>query len=212
MKIIDDIINDIFNIIESFTTRDQRLTRLYKYNKSQRDWEDALDKEFPIDAFFKKFYINIRSLIYNVPDMPKDGYRKIKRGFQRGYRGWSDDDVWEMFAFNSRVIYQMMLKLKADKHGYPCTLPNPETFQFGDGSKLEDEWYNKNEEEWNKILDQIIYAFKLNMDIANGDREVYSKYWSEKDRQEFNGLTLQEEIDRRIGMQLFVEHYFSLWD
>jgi len=162
--------------------------------------EDEWMKLHPYRAFFINTYRAIRRFILNVPDLPRDGYRKIKRGIQRAYRGWSDEDVWNLHAYNARVTYAMLLNLKKNKHGYPAT-PNPKTGE---------EDYD--EARWDKILDQIIYAYKLNTDIANGYRETYSPYYPEDLKKEFNCLTQKEEMDRRIGMILFMDYFENLWD
>jgi len=104
--------------------------------------------------------------------------------------------VWECYAYQSRVIYAMLVDLRKNKHGFPATADQV-TGEYG-----------YNEERWNEILDQIIYAFKLNVDVANGSREGYCI----NAPAEYRALTQQEEMDRRLGMILYAEYLFNLWD
>ena len=191
----------------------EKITRTYSYEnlKAEWDWEDALDKEFPIDAFFKRLYRSIRAFIYNIPDMPRDGYRKIKRGIQRAYRGWSDEDCWAGHYYLAKVTYEMLLRLKNTKHGIPLDM-------FPESAKLREDGNFTNAQEaiainkWNKTLDKIIYAYKLNVDISNGDREIYAPQMPEDVRNEYKCLSQKEESQRLLGMNLFAKHFFSLLD
>lgn len=61
----------------------------------------------------------LRWLIYNAKDVPNDFYRKCKRGWQRAYRGWCDEDVWGFDWYLSKVIIEGLKRLKVTKHGTP---------------------------------------------------------------------------------------------
>jgi len=157
---------------------------------------DKIHQINPIFAFIIITYDTLVRFFYNLPDMPRDGYRKCKRGVQRAYRGWSSEDVWECYAYQSRVIYAMLVELRRTKYGFPATA-DPVTGEYG-----------YNEERWNEILDKIIYAFKLSVDVANGNREGYCI----NAPAEYRALTQQEEMDRRLGIILYAEYLFNLWD
>jgi hypothetical protein len=71
--------------------------------------------------------------------------------------------------------------------------------------------YEENEERWNEIMDKMIYAYKLNTEIADNIRSNYCPGLPEKAQIEHKCLNQKEEMDRRIGMFLMVNYYNSLW-
>jgi hypothetical protein len=192
---------------------DFKAGKSYSYEELKAEWakDDQWQKDYPYQAFFRNLYYRVRAFVYNIPDMPRDAYRTVKRGLQRGWRGWADEDVWGLFAFHARVTYAMLLRLKETKHGIPLSA-FPESAKTREDGNFTDEEEAKAVENWNKILDRMIYAYKLNVDIANGDRENYMPHLSEEQRREFNCLTQREDCERRIGMLLFDCYYFNLWD
>ena len=145
-------------------------------------------------------YRGVRRFFYNLPDAPRTAYRKVKRGVQRAYRGWSNEDVWEMCAYQSRVTYAMLVHLKANKNGYPATV-DPKTGEWD---------YDK--DRWEAVLDAMIYAWKLTKDINDGVRESYYPEMKEEYKIKYKMLTEQEEFDRVLGLRLYVENIEKLWD
>ena len=179
-----------------------KLSKPFSIEAFEAQWaeEDAYDRKHPIKASIKGLYRSIRRFIYNLPDAPRQAYRTVKRGIQRGYRGWSDEDVWEMCAFQSRVTYAMLVNLKANKMGYPATI-DPKTGELD---------YDK--ERWDAILDAMIYGWKLTKDIADGEREGYYVGMTEEYKTKYKMLTEQEEMDRVLGLLLYCEKIQCLWD
>ena len=178
------------------------IPKLISYEDIKKQWakEEVYDLKHPVKAFFKRQYITIRAFIYNLPDAPRDAYRKVKRGVQRAYRGWADEDVWNLFGYHAKITYGMLLNLKNTHMGIPATM-NPDTGE-----------YDNDEKRWEQILDKMIYAYKLNIDIANGERELFNPHMPKKLQKEYNCLTQKEDMDRRLGMLAFNHYYFSLWD
>jgi hypothetical protein len=170
-------------------------------------WKER--KLHPVRAWFN---YRVRPFFRDLNNSPRDLYRKVKRGVQRAYRGWADEDVWSCDNYLSRVILGMLKRLKATKQGHPCVLEPPDCVVFGSNSPEENEYYRNCEKAWDNILDKMIYAFELNVQIANGDRESYNPTFDEKFRKEMDALTLKEDIERRRGMLYFLKHYESLWD
>lgn len=104
----------------------------------------------------------LRWLIYNAKDVPHDIYRKIKRGWQRAYRGWADEDTWNLDGYLASVIKESVTFLKSHHYGYPTDL---------------------SEKEWDDILSDIIYTFdridaqnKLNFIFI--DQERVERGWT----------------------------------
>lgn len=164
--------------------------------KKNEQW--ALDH--PRLARFVSVYYALRRFFYEIPDLPRYGYKKIRRGVQRAYRGWANEDTWALDHYLSKVIKESLIHLKKNKMGYPATASTGK------------EEYDYDEARWNDILDEMIYAFDLNEQIANGYREQYYPQIKASERKEMNCLTLKEDIRRRKGMLKFVQYYFSLWD
>lgn len=186
-----------------------KIERCTSYEALTREWkkEDLWDAKHPVRAYFKRLYRNVRAFILNIPDLPRDGYRKVKRGLQRGYRGWADEDLWGFDGYLSVVISEGLKRLKETKTGTPLVLEtdcdNPDDY---DG-----QWYKDNESKWNYILNEMIYAFEMNRKICEGEREGYVPTVPSS-LQDMNFLTLKEEVRRRRGMLFFTQHFFSLWD
>jgi hypothetical protein len=104
----------------------------------------------------------LRWTIYNLPDVPRDLYRKCRRGRQRSYRGWADEDTWILDGHLARVIKESVTYLKSHNYGYPTDLT---------------------EKEWDEILSDIIYTFdrikaenKLNVVFI--DKERFERGWA----------------------------------
>lgn len=163
--------------------------------KAEEEW----DSKHPIIAGIKDFYYTTRRFIYEIPELPRYGFRKIKRGIQRAYRGWADEDCWNFNHYLSKIIKEGVTKLYTYNN---CI----RTGNTGDDDK---DW---DITETKKILEDIIYAFKINEQICNGDREGYYPQLSKKFKKEQNCLTRDEERRRQRGMKLFITHFRSLWD
>ena len=74
-------------------------------------------------------------IFYRIKYFVENFLYGIKRFIQRGNRGYSDDDIFDMSCWFIEVIVPMLKQLKETKHGYPC---------------------NMTEEEWDNQLDKMI--------------------------------------------------------
>jgi hypothetical protein len=142
----------------------------------------------------------LRWIIYNSKDVPNDLYRKCKRGWQRAYRGWADDDTWNLDGYLSKIIRDSVKGLRNTNDSYPADM------KF---------------EEWEAILDNIVYTFDINYKVLNNYYLILQKVdkWSEelyleqKEKYyEFHVLSLNETIRYERGWQLFKTYYFQLWN
>ena len=180
-------------------------TKLNSWQTIEKQWqeEELWDKAHPIQAYVKNIYYSVRRFFYEIPELPRYGYRKIKRGAQRAYFGICSEDHWALAHYLSKVILQGLKDLQKNRTSLF------RTGNTGDPDKDYDEAQNK------YIMDEMIYAFTLNEEIANGYKEMYfpglkNKMKPHKFQTEF--LTRDEERRRVRGMKLFLKHYFSLWD
>jgi hypothetical protein len=117
--------------------------------------------------------------------------RKCKTFFQRGYRGWATEDTWELYGYLSKVIKEGTTYLRDFGNGHPGEI---------------------DEDEWRKILNEIIYAFELAQEINEGNRELYISEFTLEQQKKFSCLTLEEFEAMNKGMKLFTEYFFDLWD
>lgn len=92
-------------------------------------------------------------------------------------------DTWSMDHTLAVIILPMLVQLKATKHGYPSDLT---------------------EQEWNDILDEMIWAFEQKCRDDWMEDYDYNKWDSE------GANAHQERMSN--GFKLFGKYYESLWD
>ena len=126
---------------------------------------------------------------YGIWNWVSDRPRKSKSFFQRGYRGWADEDIWSFDYYLSTIIIEGLAYLKRHQNTLPTYQP------------LGKETMEAAQKRWDSILDKIINAFKYAKMYINGDECITPTIWEEK-----------YEKDYEEGMNLFKEHFFSLWD
>jgi hypothetical protein len=143
-------------------------------------------------------------------------FLRFKSYFIRGKKGWAPMDTWSFDYYLSPIIRDALTHLKKNNHGYPGSLDN--------------------QEEWEVILEKIIWTFDACEKIQKSDwymlpRENYimsngKLYY--KDNTEYEELrknyeeiavkynnhvmTDEELLKYEEGWRLFKEYYFSLWD
>ena len=142
-----------------------------------------MDKEY--EEYHNRWYVkiidwleeNIWWKIERIWEWPREQFSELKWFFQRGKRGWSDSDLWSLDGYLSSWLPAALKQLKEYKHSYPCNLT---------------------EKKWDKILDQMIEAFKI-------DDKIGLMEYKEKEYKKLDKI-------RRKGLELFIEHYSDLWD
>ena len=113
-------------------------------------------------------------------------------------------DTWNVDVTLSKIIAPLLKEFKSRTHSYPDTI---------DQSDLPSELYRKDapEENWNHVLDIMIWSFEqmsnsqredafvnfdVNGNILGMDEEAYNLY--------------EDKI--RLGTKLFGKYFQSLWD
>lgn len=152
------------------------------------------EENFLVDAYWTiyRFFVN------DVAGFP----RNVKWFIQRGRRGWADGDSWSIDSHLSKIIPEMIDRLKDNDHGIPMAF-------LGESSMKEDGiwvWSVSDEEasaNWNKALDKIADGFRAT--------EKFKEYVY-KNKEDYDAK--EAECDKRFreGMALFTEHFGSLWD
>ena len=112
---------------------------------------DALWKKRPL---FVKIWSKVR---YRFPTF-RDYARRIKWFIQRGRRGYSDCDTWNMYSYLIRITLPMLRWLRTNNAGYPG---------YGKASTPE---------KWDTLLDEMIEGFEAAKRIEEWDFKDYEEY------------------------------------
>jgi hypothetical protein len=127
-------------------------------------------------------------------------FENIKYFIQRGRRGWSDEDAWDIDHYLARIIPPMVRRIGKDGMGCPE--------EFFDNTCKNDECHK-----WKEILEEIAQGFEAAEQIKNlsfgfrweKENGIYDmKVKEEKQKQ------LAAKFDR--GMELFSKYFLNLWD
>ena len=129
---------------------------------------------------------------------------KIKIGPYRKNRAFNiyidDFDTWSLDYTLSHIIHPALIRLKEIKHGYPELWEDGMVTHHNYDRQLHFDFIDEEVEtkylinKWNDILDKMIYAFGR--------------------IKEDNSLDISKDEWEKIqeGLDLFAEHYTSLWD
>jgi len=141
-------------------------------------------------------------------------YFKIKYFLQRHIRGYDDLDKWNAAWYIARKAIPVLSAMKdncvgtsvkwhrEDRFGNIVELSKEEVF-VNDGAPA-----SFTEEEWNAILDDIIYAFQFTLDSDSDTfyegEGLFINYSQEKYEAAFKR--------HKRGLKLFSIYYMNLWD
>ena len=145
------------------------------------------------------FFYKIKSFIY-----------KIKWFIQRGKRGYSDYDIFDISDWITQVIVPMLKQLKETKCGYPCDMTEEEwNSQLDKMIKCfmeisEDGCSMKNEYE-NKVLESFDIK-DTNKDKTEECKELREKWLSRE--KEINNYKEKMKIE---AFNLFSKYFWNLW-
>lgn len=149
----------------------------------------------------KKIWYSIYRFFSKIFDIPNALYMF----YQRGRRGYSDNDVWNLNNYLSSWMPQALRQLKKIGHGCPVDFYNKK--------------YVGNEcKEWGDILEKMAEGFDiLNQEEALNDTfNEWSLGTAPASSSSINEWSLEKmqvlEKERKEKMQLFVDNYMGLWD
>jgi hypothetical protein len=140
---------------------------------------------------------------------PRAIWRKVKKFYQRGVRGWSDEDTWSFDHYLTRVIVGGLAQLKEDVHGYPAMLAPDAFLEPVEGRIINDAPEDDGVQRWQGILQEIIAGFAANS-LLKDDHVI----WTIED----DTLHRNHELEAKLigvrdrGFALFKEFYGSFWD
>lgn len=144
-----------------------------------------------MDELKKKPWKRILSLIYRLHQPTGDFLYGIKYFLERGWYGWSEQDVWDVAYTLDTLVPELLEHLKKTKHGVPCSM-------------LANKWEHSEEEleagykKFKAILDEIILGFKEH------------KKLTEEASYKVDPETTKAVLKR--SFELMLEHYDSLCD
>ena len=103
--------------------------------------------------------------------------RTYRFWWQRGTRGWDDSDTWNLNNTMAHFILPRLKRFKEITICYPMNLTM---------------------EEWNAILDKMIFAFEYyHRDLLDDDRSI--------------DVRQEEWVRVQEGLMLFGQYYNDLW-
>ncbi len=127
-------------------------------------------------------------------------------------------DTWNMDHTLALIVLPMLKQLKATKHGSPytddedvpehlrSTAATPLTQEEKDCGHSDDNWFKR----WNWIMDEMIYAFEMELD-GDWEMEIFKRggvSWTDEKFAERK--VIQDRIAN--GFRLFGKYYQGLWD
>jgi len=130
----------------------------------------------------------IKYYLYYAPKNYLDMFpKRVYWFFQRGFRGYGDNDTWDFDNYLCDVITSGLRELKKYQTGVPTEI----YIKYDDTHA---------QEEWHKILDKIIEGFDCAKLLIND--------YCELEHEE----RMRAEIIRNEGFDLFKEYFMNLWD
>lgn len=133
--------------------------------------------------------------------MLKDKIEEYKYKVQKAKRGYSDLDVWNINYWFLSTIVPILKQFKEKHNGYPC---------------------NMSPEEWEQILDKMIFCFtEANEETCSQKNEYqleFDNMFNCKNKDALNDYRNREiEINKYMkknldeGLDLFKKYFYDLW-
>jgi len=120
-------------------------------------------------------------------------------------------DTWNFDNTLAYIILPALKQLKETKHGAPGSMPafsqtsdqsGQKTFKFY--AEYDDKAWEKGHEQWDVILDKMIFAFD----------HVLDESWKYEFSSGVSDLVFNPKVEEKIqeGLNLFGKYYLHLWD
>ena len=120
-------------------------------------------------------------------------FRKIKWFFQRVFRGYSDYDMFNFYEFllGKKVLPYLKVWVERKRIGFPAEF--------------------KTMEEWDKILDEIVWAMEEVVTQKN-ENQIFEEYEKDGDTEKLNKMIEDNWKRTTKGMELFGKYVTAMWD
>jgi len=164
-----------------------------------------------------------------VNDLCEWIHSKSKRKISIHIDEW---DTWSMDHTLAMIILPMLKQLKATKHGIPSNLvmydsdSDQSCFEFY--KEGDDAAFKSAEQEWDKIMDKMIWSFEqlldddndkqfwieepiMDLDNMKSENGVTKMKWKQLGKYDMEASKKHEAMIRE-GLELFGKYYRALWD
>jgi hypothetical protein len=157
-------------------------------------------------------------IFYRIIDFFKYLPKEIKWFCQRGIRGYSDYDTWDMDYWFLNTVVPMLKSLRKNKHGYPGNITQEEwdnildkmIFYFTEANEETCSKQNKYKDSFSNVMwknGKMIDKSQMNKQEAKYYEEIRHKYFNrEKELDLYRNKKLQQ------GFVLFNNWFWHLWD
>lgn len=179
-------------------------TSLKRYSSVQEFLAD-MEEQKRKRPIYRKVYDSLWFIWHRIYWFFCDSKENVISFYQRGNKGFSRRDVWNLTDYLARVILKSVQELR-NNH---CSYPNE----------------YQSEEEWNKVLDEIAYtmetAIKINetefiyIPTRDFTIEKWQRYKNTMEKSTTCNIKILDcaEIRRyEAGWKLFVDNFHYLWD
>lgn len=120
---------------------------------------------------------------------------KIKWFFQKLFRGFSDDELWNLDNTIAKWILPRLKRFKKDSIAFPAELGIPD--------------------KWDEILDKMIWSFDYIVNQDKYEDEIMEKYKDNELDEEghYRWIKDANELSKKCqeGLDLFGTYFRSLW-
>lgn len=135
------------------------------------------------------FWDKITIPFYRGRQIISDTYYRIRRGFQRMFKGYDDYDVFELFSGFISRYNKILTDYRKTHYGYPADLT---------------------EEKWDAIIDEMLHHLKF-MDetyVEDSLCEGMPEHWLP------DNMMVYEIMKRHKDefFKLFSKYFYNLWD
>ena len=122
--------------------------------------------------------------------------KKIKYGFQRYKRGYSDEDIWDFDSYLCDILIPVLRTFSKKNMGCPS--------EFWDTEAKNDECHK-----WQETLEEMAQGFDAVIELDR-PRWMLEKKLGEKEIDLKAIKLLQKKADK--GLALFIKYFRCLWD
>ena len=191
--------------MKEFSEITDRWTAARKLKKARCERSIIWKLTYLGDDLYNKMYYWLFN--YDLLDI----IRGIKWFFQRGFRGYSDRDLWNFDAYIARMISRAATELRRTGTGVP--------WKF-----CQDNDVIEGQKKFNLMLEQVAWAFKVFADViekdcylydlnmspeanarsANRTREIYADHGDLKD---YVYVDKESVLKMKEGLQLFIDNF-----
>ena len=81
-------------------------------------------------------------------------YRKLDNFFQRGKKGYCNEDLWDLYHWFTSLFPMMLEDFMKKTNGYPCPFPPPSD------TKDTDAWHKEQERKWKYEVNKLIWELR----------------------------------------------------